>query len=61
MEAGALTRCALLHSVSDLKTAQIAAQYSSLCFMSSNWVINLQKQPKTFIVQNVKVQLITVQ
>ena len=32
----------------------------SLCFMHLNWVITLQKQPKTFVVQKVKVQLITV-
>ena len=43
---GALTRCALLHSVCNLKPTQM-----NFCFTRSNWAIIPQKQTKTFIVR----------
>ena len=58
-----LACCALLHPVCDLKATQMNKQQRliwELYFKSSNWASTLSKQPKTFAVGKVMVQLFTV-
>ena len=50
----ALTHCALLHFICDLKTTQMNVQHIPI------WILMLWKQPKTFVVRKEMVQLITV-
>ena len=61
---GMLTCWALLHPICDLKTRKMnknGVYFRNLCFTSWKRVITLWEQPKTFVMQKVKVQLITEQ
>ena len=64
MVVGVLTRSALLHSMCDLKTTQMNMHHSliqELIYYKFKIALNALEAAKIIIVQNMKVQLITVQ
>ena len=64
MVGGALTHCALLHSMFELKAAQMNVQRSLIrerMIHKLQLEFNVTEAPKTFVAWKVKLQLITVQ